>query len=245
MGPSSGTQIKALTGEMGTSAVIFDMDGVLVDTEPTYIDISRQMFRQLGIEMSEQRILSYVGVPAQRMWAEIRRDFRLPQSLDELLQSERSKQWQRLRAMTSLPPTDGVVAFLNQLMSAGIRRAIASSTSLDLVQLILSKAMIRSYFEVVISGDAVKEGKPAPDIFLCAASELGCAPSDCVVVEDSPHGLRGAKRAGMKTVGFANQLTRTLDLSEADIVIPDFTPARVLQIFDLIGPPSHPSIQQI
>ena len=231
-------------GEMRTSAVIFDMDGVLVDTEPTYIDISRQMFRQLGIEMPEERILSYVGVPARRMWADIRRDFRLLQSLDELLQSERSEQWQRLRAMTSLPPTDGVVAFLNQLMSAGIRRAIASSTSLDLVQFILSKALIGNYFEVVISGDAVKKGKPAPDIFLCAASKLGCAPGDCVVVEDSPHGLRGAKRAGMKTVGFANHLSRNLDLSEADLVIPDFAPASVLKVFELMGSTSHPSIPQ-
>ncbi len=229
---------------MRTSAVIFDMDGVLVDTEPTYIDICRQMFSQLGIEMSEERVLSYVGVPAQRMWAEIRRDFRLPQSLNELLQSERSRQWQRLAAMASLPPTDGVVAFLDELMSAGIRRAIASSTSLDLVHLILSKALIGSCFEVVISGDAVKKGKPAPDIFLRAASELGCAPSDCMVVEDSPHGIRGAKRAGMKTVGFANQLSRNLDLSEADLVIPDFTPASVLKIFELMGPLSHPSIQK-
>jgi HAD superfamily hydrolase (TIGR01509 family) len=227
---------------MRRSAVIFDMDGVLVDTEPIYIEIGRYLFRKLGIEMSQERIMSYVGVPAKRMWAEIRRDFLLPQSLDELVQAERSEQWQRLSAMALIPPTDGVVPLLEQLMTAGIRRAIASSTSLDLVQLIISKALIGHYFEAVISGDQVQEGKPAPDIFLCAASELGCPPSDCVVVEDSPHGIRGAKRAGMKTVGFANQLSRGLDLSEADIVIPDFTAASVIKIFELMGLTYHPSI---
>ena len=229
---------------MRTRAVIFDMDGVLVDTEPIYIDIGRHLFRKLGIEVSQERIMSYVGVAAKRMWAEIRRDFPLSQSLDELIQAERSEQWQRLSAMTRIPPTDGVVPFLRQLVNAGIRRAIASSTALDLVQLIISKALIGRYFEVVVSGDAVNEGKPAPDIFLYAASELDCAPSDCVVVEDSPHGIRGAKRAGMKTVGFANQLSRNLDLSEADMVITDFTTASVMKIFDLMGPNSHPSIQR-
>jgi HAD superfamily hydrolase (TIGR01509 family) len=224
--------------------VIFDMDGVLVDTEPIYIDINRHLFKELGVEMSEERIMSYVGVPAKRMWAEIRRDFLLPESLDELIQAERSEQWQRMSAMTLLPPTDGVVPFLKQLMNAGIRRAIASSTALDLVQLIISKALIGRYFEVVISSDAVKEGKPAPDIFLCAASELGCAPSECVVVEDSPHGIRGAKRAGMKTVGFANQLSSNLDLSEADMVITDFATASVVKIMELLNPASNPSIQR-
>jgi HAD superfamily hydrolase (TIGR01509 family) len=194
--------------------------------------------------MSEERMMSYVGVPAKRMWAEIRRDFLLPESLDELIQAERSEQWQRMSAMTLLPPTDGVVPFLKQLMNAGIRRAIASSTALDLVQLIISKALIGRYFEVVISSDAVKEGKPAPDIFLCAASELGCAPSECVVVEDSPHGIRGAKRAGMKTVGFANQLSSNLDLSEADMVITDFATASVVKIMELLNPASNPSIQR-
>ena len=229
---------------MKKSAVIFDMDGVLVDTEPIYIDISRGLFRKCGIEISEERMMSYIGVPAKRMWAEIKRDFRLSQSLDELVHEERAEQWQRLSSMKILPPTDGVVPFLRQLMTAGIRRAIASSTSLDLVQLIISKALIGRYFEAVISGDAVKEGKPAPDIFLRAASELGCPPSDCVVVEDSPHGIRGAKRAGMKAVGFANRLSRNLDLSEADTVIADFTAASVLKIFELWGPTSHSSIQQ-
>jgi HAD superfamily hydrolase (TIGR01509 family) len=220
------------------------MDGVLVDTEPIYIDINRHLFKELGVEMSEERIMSYVGVPAKRMWAEIRRDFLLPESLDELIQAERSEQWQRMSAMTLLPPTDGVVPFLKQLMNAGIRRAVASSTALDLIQLIISQALIGRYFEVVISSDAVKEGKPAPDIFLYAASELDCAPSDCVVVENSPHGIRGARRAGMKTVGFANQLSRDLDLSEADLVIADFTAASVMKIFALMGPTSHPSIQR-
>jgi HAD superfamily hydrolase (TIGR01509 family) len=224
--------------------VIFDMDGVLVDTEPIYIDINRHLFKELGVEMSEERIMSYVGVPAKRMWAEIRRDFLLPESLDELIQAERSEQWQRMSAMTLLPPTDGVVPFLKQLMNAGIRRAIASSTAPDLVQLSISKALIGRYFDVVISSDAVKEGKPAPDIFLCAASELGCAPSECVVVEDSPHGIRGAKRAGMKTVGFANQLSSNLDLSEADMVITDFATASVVKIMELLNPASNPSIQR-
>jgi len=229
---------------MRRSAVIFDMDGVLVDTEPIYIDIGRHLFRKLGIEVSQERIMSYVGVPARRMWAEIRRDYLLPQSLDELIQAERSEQWRRLSAMTLIPPMDGVVPFLERLMTAGIRRAIASSTPLDLVQLIISRAMIGRYFEAVISGDQVKEGKPAPDIFLYAASELGCAPDDCVVVEDSPHGIRGARSAGMKTVGFANQLSKGLDLSEADIIITDFTASSVMRIFDLMDPTTHPSTQR-
>lgn len=238
-------QLEAKTEEMKENAVIFDMDGVLVDTEPIYIDISRGLFRKWGIDMSQERIMSYVGVPAERMWAEIRRDFRLSRSLEELVQEERTEQWRRLSSMAPLSPTDGVVMLLQELTEAGIRRAIASSTSFDLVQLIISKASIAHYFEVIISGDAVEKGKPAPDIFLRTASELGCAPSDCLVVEDSPHGIHGAKAAGMKVVGFANGLSRNLDLSEADTVITDFAPASVLKILDLLNSTSPPSIQRV
>jgi len=101
--------------------------------------------------------------------------------------------------------------------------AVASSSSREIVELILSKATIRFFFTAVVSGQDVSQGKPAPDIFLKAAETLEVDPRNCVVIEDSPPGVGGAKNAGMLCVGFANAHSGNLDLSGADLILQDFS----------------------
>lgn len=204
-------------------AVIFDMDGVLADTEPIYMEINRDLLSELGITLPFERLLPYVGIPARQMWSDLRTRFGLQQPLTELLRLEKDRQVQHLRGMNQIPEIPGVRELLEELRQMGIPMAVASSSSREIVELILSKATIRFFFTAVVSGQDVSQGKPAPDIFLKAAEALEVEPRNCVVIEDSPPGVGGAKNAGMLCVGFANAHSGNLDLSGADLILQDFS----------------------
>jgi HAD superfamily hydrolase (TIGR01509 family) len=205
-------------------AVIFDMDGVLADTEPIYMGINRDLLSMLGVSLPSEQLLPYVGISAKRMWTELRSRFELQQPLSELIRLEKDRQVQHLRGMKQIPEFPGVTQLLEELRQMGMAMAVASSSSREIVELILSKVAIRHFFTATVSGEDVSQGKPAPDIFLRAAERLEVESQECVVIEDSPPGVEGAKNAGMLCVGFANTHSGKLDLTGADLILYDFSP---------------------
>jgi HAD superfamily hydrolase (TIGR01509 family) len=216
-------------------AVIFDMDGVLADTEPIYMEINRDLLSELGVTtLPFEQLLPYVGIPAKRMWTELRTRFELQQPLSELIRLEKDLQVQHLRGMKQIPEIPGVRPLLEELRQMGIPMAVASSSSREIVELILSKVAVRHFFRATVSGEDVSQGKPAPDIFLKAAATLGTEPQKCLVIEDSPPGVKGARNAGMLCVGFANANSGKLDLSGAELILSDFSPESRLKIKRLI-----------
>jgi HAD superfamily hydrolase (TIGR01509 family) len=220
----------------GPAAVIFDMDGVLVETEPIYVQICQDLFRKFGAEISRERLLSYVGIPAHRMWSELGDDFGLKYSVDEMIRREKTEQHDRFFEMNAIPMVSGVADFIEKLQRSDIAMGVASSSSRDIIRILLTKTGLSAYFKTIISGEDVEQGKPAPDIFLKACAGLNRKPADCVVIEDSPHGIRGAKRAGMKAVGFANPNSGSHDLSRADLVIDGFSLENIKKIIKLLEP---------
>lgn len=218
----------------GLRAVIFDMDGVLADTEPIYMQINRDLLSELGIPLPFEHLLPYVGIPAKRMWSELRTRFELQQPLSELIRLEKDRQVQQLRGMKQIPEVPGVRELLEELSQMGIPMSVASSSSREIVELILSKVAVRHFFTATVSGEDVSQGKPAPDIFLKAAATLGTESQKSVVIEDSPPGVEGAKKAGMVCVGFNNPNSGKLDLAGADLVLYDFSPESRLKIKRLI-----------
>lgn len=216
-------------------AVIFDMDGVLADTEPIYREISRDLLSKLGVTLPSDQLLPYVGISAKRMWTELRTRFELRQPLNELLRLEKDRQLQHLRGMNPLPEIPGVRQLLEELRQMGIPMAVASSSSREIVELILSKVAIRPFFTATVSGEEAPQGKPAPDIFIRAAGKLEVEPQNCIVIEDSPPGVGGAKNAGMLCVGFANAHSGNLDLSGADLILQDFSPDSRMKLKRLIA----------
>lgn len=199
------------------------MDGVLADTEPIYISLNRELFSTLGVTLSSNQIFSYVGISAKRMWTEIKSQFGLPQPLSELIRLEKDRQMQYLRGMKQIPQIPGVRQLLEELSQMSVPMAVASSSSPEIIELILSKLAIRRFFAATVSGRDVPQGKPAPDIFLKTAETLGTEPKKCIVIEDSPPGVEGAKNAGMVCIGFANTNSGNLDLTGADLVLRDFS----------------------
>ena len=216
-------------------AVIFDMDGVLADTEPIYMEITRDLSANFGVTLSSDQLLSYVGIPASRMWSEIRSRFQIQQPLSELIRLEKDRQMQVLGGMKPIPEIPGVRPLLEELDQMGTLMAVASSSSREIVELILSKLAIRHFFTATVSGKDASQGKPAPDIFLKAAAALGVEPGKCVVIEDSPPGVDGAKKAGMTCIGFANPNSGEQDLTSADLILKDFSPQSRLKVKELVS----------
>jgi len=203
-------------------AVIFDMDGVLVDTEPMYVEVTWRVLKQHGATEERAGLYRYVGISAPKMWAELKSMHALSPSVAELVAEERHAQHTAINNVGSLKPMPGIPELLCQLRDGGVKIALASSSSGTLITSVLFSIGLTDFFPIVVSGEDVENGKPAPDIFLKAAALLDCSPASCVVVEDSPHGLAGACAAGMIGIGYRNAGSGNQCLEGADVAIDAF-----------------------
>ncbi|WP_149096374.1 HAD family hydrolase [Paenibacillus terrae] len=202
------------TASAPVKAVIFDMDGVLVDSEPIYFEIERSSFAHFGASMTEKEHHTYVGVTLESMWRQVLDRHQLTNTVEEALSYHRKNVMQTMVAHESLVAIDGLERWLDWLQDREIPVAVASSSPRELIDLIMEKTGLGRYFDIRITGEEVSQGKPAPDIFLYAAEQLGIAPAHCIVIEDSRNGVQAAKSAGM--LGFHNPGSGRQDLSRAD-----------------------------
>jgi len=198
------------------------MDGVIVDTEPLNAQHQHEFLARLGVEPKDLNT-SIQGLNSQAIWSLYREEYSLEQDIDELITQARQSYLSFLETLDHIPEIPGASQFIEYLVSLRCRLAIASSANPKRIELILDKLRLRKYFQVIISGDSTPRSKPAPDMFLLAAEKLGARPSDCIVIEDATNGVQAAKAAGMICIGYAGSDHNTDDLSEADIIINDFT----------------------
>ena len=199
-------------------AVIFDMDGVIIDSEPLHFESDKMTMKFYEKEIADDELNNYVGVSNPEMWGELRSKYELVASVEELIEKQfYFKKY--LIGDRKLEPISGIREFLEELKSSGIRIGLASSSSREFIELILTNLEVKKFFEVIISGDDVQKSKPAPDIFLKAAKELKVEPLNCLVIEDSSHGVKAAKLANMRCIGFSNPNSGNQDLSLADTIV--------------------------
>jgi HAD superfamily hydrolase (TIGR01509 family) len=215
-------------------AVIFDMDGVLVDTEPVYFGISKRFFSNIGIRISDEELSGFVGISAKEMWGTLCVKYNLEQPVDELIRREKEEQYHEFSTMPTLTPIEGIPALLEAMRGLRVSLSIASSSPRKIIDLILEKTNLTSFFSAIVSGEEVDKGKPHPNIFLLSSIRLEVEPVDCLVIEDSPHGIAGAKAAGMKCIGFQNLNSGNQDLSHADLVIKDFSQSSIEKMLNLL-----------
>ena len=185
-------------------AVLFDMDGTLIDTEKYYRRFWPMAMAEFGYHMTDEQVLSMRSLgrpfaPAQlKAWFGEDLDYyairaRRTQIMEECLDKEGIR----------LKP--GAVEILEELKRRGIPAAVATATPPERTEKYLALTGIRKYFSKIISATQVKEGKPSPDIYLYACEELGLSPSQCMAVEDAPNGVLAAYRAGLKVVMVPDQ----------------------------------------
>jgi len=202
-------------------AVIFDMDGVLVDSQPFHFEVDRAVLAQCGHPVSLSVVQNYAGMSNQNRWAKYKLDFDLKQSVDELIAVHVATIMEKLDAV-DLQAIAHIPALLELLKSKGLPMAVASSSSYDFIYKMLDKIGIRDAFAVILSGEDMPNSKPAPDIFLRAAALLGHDTENCVVVEDSASGVAASVAAEIRCVGFRNPNSGTQDLSGANWIVSDF-----------------------
>lgn len=207
---------------MAVEGILFDMDGVLVDSEPLHLEVEEAIFEELGINISKEEHFSYVGMAPLEVWTTIRRRYDLEIPAKRLFQLEQERKF-ALFQKREVSLVEGVLPLLQQLHEKGYPIALASSSPRRIIELFVEKTGVGDFFRFLISAEEVERGKPAPDIFLAAAERLGCSASDCLVIEDSANGVQAAKAAGMYCIGFQNPNSGYQDLSVADRVVESFS----------------------
>lgn len=200
-------------------AVIFDMDGVIVDSEQVYQEIERQMYDDLGIPVTPEEQRMFIGAAERSMWQYMKDKYQMDTETDFLVKEERARLLSQLDLPGSIPLMPGIRELLEALVHDGIPALVASSSSREIIEKVLRVNDIRHFFKDITGGDDVLHSKPAPDIFLKTAAKAGIAPGRCLVIEDSENGIRAARSAGMKVIALLNHYSGGLDLSEASMII--------------------------
>ncbi|TVR82791.1 MAG: HAD family hydrolase [Rhodospirillales bacterium] len=211
---------------MGTALVIFDCDGVLVDSEPIASRVLADLLTEIGFPMTPEGALDrYTGITLPAVLAKVEAEWGRPLPHD-FLDQLRARDQAAFRA--ELQPVPGVMAVLDALDAAGVRKCVASSGAPEKLRLTLTVTGLWDRFAPhIYSAAAVERGKPWPDLFLHAAAAMAVPAEACLVVEDSTAGIQAARAAGMRVIGFAGgghagpDYARSLRQAGADTVVPD------------------------
>lgn len=200
-------------------AIIFDFDGLILDTETSDYNSWQQIYQAYGQELPMPLWLTFVGGTAAT-------DFEPYDYLESLLgeRVDREQIWITRRkidlaALEGLAPLPGVRDLLLAAQAHGLRLAVASSSPASWVEGHLTRLELLDHFDQIVTSDDVEHTKPDPALFLLAAEKLGVQPDEVIVLEDSFNGVTGAKRAGMFVVAVPNPVTRESDLSAADVYL--------------------------
>lgn len=203
-------------------AVIFDMDGVLIDSQPMHNQLDVDVLKEVGVKVTIDQLIPYAGTTNQCRFPMYQRDWHLDIDCEKIIKRREELLLKTLEEK-GVPVVKGIPQLLICLKNHGVRTAIASSSSLAMIKKVLEITKLSSYFDKIQSGESLEKSKPAPDIFLKAAELLCVKPEDCIVIEDSHHGVLAGKRAGMKVLGYKNPTSGNQDISLADCMIDDFT----------------------
>ncbi|HEY8837962.1 MAG TPA: HAD family phosphatase [Dehalococcoidia bacterium] len=199
-------------------AVVFDMDGVLLDSEPLHFITVNELLAEEGGVLELAEYLGYVGTTLEDTWADLVRRFRLKPSFDYYRDRYDAEILRHYRDSAVLLP--GAAWLMEELLRRGTRLAVASSSRTEWVEVCLAKLGLLNKFHAIVTGDMVTQGKPDPEIYLKASAALRVAPERCLAIEDAPKGVQSAHRAGMTVVVVDTQYTAALDIPEADARIP-------------------------
>ena len=205
----------------GEWLVIFDCDGVLVDSEPLIQRVEMAMIAKLGWPITQEEVhAEHLGRSWPAIQANIERHIGRPLPVDFRVRSIAAKD-ALFRSL--LRPVPGVVTAFESFDRAGYTTCVASSGVHQRIRVVLEVTNLLDTFDGrIFSAEDVENGKPAPDLFLHAAAQMGFNPSKCVVIEDSPAGIAGARAAGMAVIGYAGRTPRQL-LSDAHVTLDDMS----------------------
>jgi len=187
-------------------AIIFDMDGVVSDTQTLHSEIEAAIFQRYGIKKSVEEITEkYAGVPCKVFFKEVFLENSIPVDVQKIVEEKENLMMERIRG--NVTPMPGAINLIKEARQKGLKLAVASSSPIELVSLVLEELNLESIFKVVVTLEDVQNGKPDPEIFLLAAKRLGVTPGECIAIEDGHSGMLAAKSAGIKCIGLVKDKT--------------------------------------
>ena len=204
---------------MKYSAVIFDMDGVIFDSERVYMECCIKAAEKFGAENVEEVVRKCIGVTNEMTMQILREFFGADFPVDDYWKASIGYFWDFYNEHGALPMKKGVVEALTYLKEKGYPLAIASSTKTETVTKQLTDAGIVDFFTLIVGGNMVSRSKPAPDIFLKATELLKVEPGECFVIEDSYNGIKAAYAAGIPVVMVPDLLPPTEETKEKTVAI--------------------------
>lgn len=216
---------------MSLAAVLFDLDGVLVDSEPVYDRLTRELLAELGAHPPPQLFHRLRGLRAEDEWAVVVAELALDLSPRDLAVRAERCRWAALVDGPDLPAIPGARRLVDALLIGEVPVAVVSSSPTDRVRAMLGRLGFVAPVGAVVGGDAVARGKPHPDGYLAAAAALGVDPSSCVVVEDSVRGLDAGFAAGAACV----HVTTGAPHPRAALAVPDLTAVTVGTLRTLVS----------
>lgn len=214
-------------------AVIFDMDGVLVDTEPLAdLHFSKFLRDQFSIEVEPGFFQRFRGNTSKHFWETVINEFNLDTTYETVSKIARPR-YLKFLLESNLKAIPGVSKLIEELLENNIKIAVASSASAERIKTILEIINLTDKFQVIVSANHIQNSKPHPEIYLIAAKTLEVDPKDCIAIEDATNGVKSAKDAGMKVIAYASAPHNTQDLSEADLIIKDFSEINIEKLLNL------------
>lgn len=202
--------------------VLFDMDGVIVDTEPLHRKAYHQMFDEVGITVSSDLYESFTGQSTINICKRICDHFELKSTPETLVQIKRANFQTLFDNDTDLTLLDGVLDLIKEYRENDLKLVLASSASMSNINSIFERFHLEQYFIAKFSGADLKQSKPHPEIFEKAAFATGYERTNCMVIEDSTNGIKAANAAGIFCVGYDSEHSKNQDYSIANMVITDF-----------------------
>jgi len=200
-------------------AFIFDMDGVIINSEPIFDDLFQEIGKAEEKDISIDFLNQLRGREDVEIWEILIKEYNLKGKAEDYNHQLLSKLNQFITDSTDLKPIPGILQLLNQLAAEEITIGLGSAADRNRVEITIDKFKIRHYFKAIVTATDVPNAKPAPDIYLKAAADLKVNPANCWVLEDSYNGILAAKAAGMKCIAYKGAYNTNQDHSKADIRI--------------------------
>ncbi|OPZ88333.1 MAG: Phosphorylated carbohydrates phosphatase [Firmicutes bacterium ADurb.Bin419] len=204
-------------------AIIFDMDGLMIDTETLYYETDREIAKSFGKEVSNETLWKMMGRKPTESYRIFCEDLSINMPIEELLKIRESSMEKKFQ--DRIEPMPGLLNILDDF-SGKIKMAIATGSPNKFMEMALNKLDLNKYFDVKQPSDQIINGKPDPEIYLKAINKLSLFPEDCIVIEDSSNGSRAGKNAGCYTIAVPTEYTFKQDFSFVDYVAGDLNDAK-------------------
>lgn len=207
---------------MPLKAVLFDMDGVIVDTEPLHRKAYFKTFNELGIDVSEDLYTSFTGASTKRVCEILINQFNLTQTYEEIAKTKRDYFKEYFYNDEGFDLIPGVKQLIEHYYENGITLILASSATMNTINMVFEKFELDKYFSGKISGADLKESKPHPEVFLLAAEMAPESVENCMVIEDSTNGILASHRANIFCAAYRSPHSKNQDYTLANIVVADY-----------------------